>query len=293
MAYPTGVEFKMVRGPTGAQPIHEASSTKMHELGTIIWARDVNYGEGEFIYLIGAASTAQGDVVTYNSKTGATTRTAAGSVQGPVGVAASACDATTKYGWYQISGSAPWKAATAAANADVYLASTAAQVDDLIAGGNKLEGAAFKAATSGGYATVQFNRPGVSGDNSETRLNVIDGLVVYATLSAAAEAGNAIAVTGQVRTLDGEAYSAAIEVVVRTLAVTADKGDISVTTGTSRKIVNPATGENVCWLTTTAAGAFAVSVANDQAELTNLSVTPGGDGGMSGLTTHLSLDFTS
>jgi hypothetical protein len=86
------------------------------------------------------------------------------------------------------------------------------------------------------------------------------------TLSAAAEAANAIVVTGAVKDLNGNAVTSAKQVMVRTLAVTADKGDISVTTGTAKEIVNPATGENVAWIETTAAGAFVVSIANDQAE---------------------------
>lgn len=93
------------------------------------------------------------------------------------------------------------------------------------------------------------------------------------SLSAAAEAANAIVVSGVVKDMNGDAVSAAKQVLVRTLAVTADKGDISVTVGTSKKVVNPATGENVAWITTTAAGAFAVSVANDVAEDTLIQVT--------------------
>lgn len=93
------------------------------------------------------------------------------------------------------------------------------------------------------------------------------------TLSAAAEAANAIVVTGQVEDADGTDVSAAVQVLVRSLAVTADKGDLTVTAGTSKKVVNPATGENVAWIQTTASGGFAVSVANDQAEDTLVQVT--------------------
>lgn len=289
MAYPTGVAFKPTAAPMGVQPIHEASATQRHDLGTIIRAKDVTYGEGEFIYLIGVASTAQGDLVAYNSKTGATVRTVAGGTgsQGPVGVACSNCTAGL-YGWYQTSGSAPWKAATAAADADVYLTSTAGQVDDLVDVGDKVDGAAFKAATSSGYATVQFNRPSVGVESVGSGIATLQALGTYCTLSAATESGNAIVVTGQVKALDGTNVAVATEVVVRTLAVTANAGDISVVSGTEIKTVNPATGENVSWITSTAGGAFSVSVANANAEVTLISATPD-----NGLTQMLNLNFAA
>ena len=93
------------------------------------------------------------------------------------------------------------------------------------------------------------------------------------TLSAAAEGSNAIVVTGTVTDANGAAITAACEVMVRTLSVTADKADITVTAGTERKTVNAATGECISWITTTAAGAFAVSVANDAAEVTLISAS--------------------
>jgi hypothetical protein len=93
------------------------------------------------------------------------------------------------------------------------------------------------------------------------------------TLSAAAEAGNAIVVTGAVVEADGTALAVATEVLVRTLAVTADKGDITVTAGTSQKVFSPTTGVNEAWITTTAGGAFAFSVANDAAEDTLVQVS--------------------
>lgn len=294
MAYPTGVAFKSTNAPMGSQPIHEASATKLHELGTILRATDVTYGEGEFIYLLGVASTAQGDLVAYNSKTGATVRAVAGGTgsQGPVAVACSDCTAGL-YGWYQISGSAPWKAATVAADTDVYLSASASTVDDLVNVSDKVDGAAFKAATVSGYAVVQFNRPSVASESvasgfatAQADIDAIEALGAYCTLSAATEAADAIVVTGQVKTLDGVNVASATAVVVRTLAVTADKGDITVTTGTGKKTVNPATGENVCWLETDSSGAFAVSVANNIAEDTLITAVPD-----NGLVQQLKLTF--
>lgn len=109
--------------------------------------------------------------------------------------------------------------------------------------------------------------------DAEGAAYALDSAQLQISLSAAAEAANAIVVSGVVKDMRGVAVASAKQVLVRTLAVTADKGDISVTAGTSKKIVNPATGENVAWIETTAAGAFAVSVANDAAEETLIQVS--------------------
>lgn len=286
MAYPSNVNFMQSGGMIGAQPIHVTSSTQMHPIGTIVTARDVTYGEGEFIYLLGVASTAQGDLVVYKSTTGATTRTVAGTTKGPCAVSMSA-NLAGFYGWYQISGATPVKAATALADTDVYLTSTAGQVDDLVNSLDLVSGATFKAATSADYATVQLNRPSVSGESVSDALTTLHALGTYCTLSAAGEAGDAIVVTGQIKSLDGTNVAVETNVVVRTLAITADKGDITVTAGTEKKTVNPATGENVSWIESTAAGAFAVSVANNVAEVTLVEATPD-----NGLTQLLVLTFT-
>src|SRR5690348_11164155 len=88
----------------GAQPIADTSTTQNHPLGTIVRAVDPTYGEGEFIYLLGAGSTAVRDWVSYNSDDWTTTRLAANAI-GPVGVAMSA-NVASQYGWYQIGGKA-------------------------------------------------------------------------------------------------------------------------------------------------------------------------------------------
>src|SRR3954463_7434432 len=105
MAYPT-VNFRATDMALGLQGISETSTTQKHPLGMLVRATDFTYGEGEFIYLVGAASTAAGDLVCYNSKTGATTRTAHGASgsNGPCAVAMSD-NVASQYGWYQVSGS--------------------------------------------------------------------------------------------------------------------------------------------------------------------------------------------
>ncbi len=89
----------------GMQPIATADTTQNHPMGTIVTAQDPTYGSGEFIYCKGVASTALGDWVTYTPVLGTTVRAVA-NTNGPLAVAMSACNTTTKFGWYQISGTA-------------------------------------------------------------------------------------------------------------------------------------------------------------------------------------------
>jgi len=93
----------------GAQPVANTETAAKHPLGTIIRAVDPTYGEGEFIYLLGVASTAVGSIVTYDPSTYQTTLCAVGgSIPRPIAVAMSA-NVATQYGWYQISGVAVMK----------------------------------------------------------------------------------------------------------------------------------------------------------------------------------------
>jgi hypothetical protein len=83
----------------------DVDTVKKHQLGTVRVFKHPTYGEGEFIYLPGVTSTAAGDAVSYNGSTWATTRAAAGAgIPWNIAFATAAVDATTKWGWYQISG---------------------------------------------------------------------------------------------------------------------------------------------------------------------------------------------
>lgn len=147
------------------QAIADISSTKLVPLGTRIKAVDSTYGEGEFIYLAGVASTAIGDLVIFDQYAGTTTRTVAGS-RGPAAVAMSA-NVASSYGWYQIAGAAVVKAGTVAANGNVYVTSTAGTIDDATVSGDKVDGARLKTADgtpSAGYAIIQISRPSLNGN---------------------------------------------------------------------------------------------------------------------------------
>jgi len=149
----------------GAQPIAATSAVAMHPLGKIVTAFDPVYGEGEFIYLKGVASTAVGLVARFDQFAGSTTLTAAGG-RGPVAVAMSA-NVANSYGWYQIAGAAVVKAATVVANAPVYATATAGQVDDAVVAGDKIDGMVTKTADgtpSAGFAVMQLDRPAMNGN---------------------------------------------------------------------------------------------------------------------------------
>lgn len=145
----------------GAQPIAVTSTTQLHPLGTTVRAVDPTYGEGEFVYLTGVASTAVGDLVAFDQ--GTTIRTLA-ATRGPVGVAMSA-NVASQYGWYQVSGQAVVNTAAAVAdNALVYSTATAGSVDDAVVSGSQVDGAVFRtSAAAAGTAVIVIDRPALNG----------------------------------------------------------------------------------------------------------------------------------
>ena len=152
----------------GAQPIAVTSTTALHPIGTIVRAVDPTYGEGEFIYLTGVASTAVGSIVTYNTSSGTTALAPVGTNKPqPVAVAMSA-NVASQYGWYQIAG-----IAVVAKTATVSLAAGVAvgvKTIGLVAStgtGKEVQGALVAAVASAatGRTTVQVvvNRPHMQG----------------------------------------------------------------------------------------------------------------------------------
>lgn len=155
--------FIPVENRAGLQAIADTSSTQAAPIGTVVRAVDTTYGEGEFIYLKGVASTVVGSAVIYDTYANTTTLAAAGS-RGPLAVAMSA-NVANQFGWYQISGSAVVKAATVVANGNVYVTATAGTVDDAVVAGDKVDGARFKTADgtpSAGFAVCQLARPSLN-----------------------------------------------------------------------------------------------------------------------------------
>ncbi len=294
MAYPTGIQYR-IHG-AGLRPIAETTDVQWHPLGTEAVAFDVTYGAGRFLYLAGVASTLPGDLVAYDSKTGATVRAvAAGATStGPMAVAMSA-NVAGQYGWYAVFGSVPVAAATVAADAPLYLTSTAGTVDDAVVAGDKVSGIVSRAATSAGFATCQLAFPEFSSESSETAVGTLitdvaatvivanaaatKASILKITLTAEAENGGAgtIEVEGQVEDLAGLDAATAREVMVRSFAVSNNEGDITIgagaNPGTLIKAFSPATGVNEAWITTTTAGHFRFIVTNAAAETNLVQVT--------------------
>lgn len=152
----------------GTQPIANTETAAQHKLGTIVTAWDSTYGVGEFIYLLGVASTAVGSVVTYNTTAWQTALAPVGTNKAqPIAIAMSA-NVASQYGWYQIGGLAVVKktcTVSLAANAAVGVLTVG-----LIAGtgsGKEVHGAlvAAVASAAAGRTTVQLilNRPTMQG----------------------------------------------------------------------------------------------------------------------------------
>lgn len=157
-----------IRGQIGDQPIEDTFlSTAQHPIGSVTRARNITSAsvEGEFIYLLGVASTTAGNMCVYNSTSGATVL---GQTlkKGPVAVAMSN-NIANSYGWYQIGGLAVVVANSASAGAPVYATSTAGAVDAAAISAQKIDGAIFAGAAgtpATGFAYVMLDRPAMNGN---------------------------------------------------------------------------------------------------------------------------------
>jgi hypothetical protein len=136
--------FQPVENYVVEQAIADTSTTQKHTLGTIVRAVDSTYGGGEFIYLLGVASTVIGSLVYYNATTyqtvlepGSTDSTGV-----PLAVAMSA-NVAAGYGWYQISGNAVIKkvAVTVEPQVSVFVSATAGRITDVSSAGEQIVGA--------------------------------------------------------------------------------------------------------------------------------------------------------
>ena len=146
----------------GAQPIANTETTQKHPLGTIVRGFDPAIGEGEFIYLLGIASTEIGSLVKYNTTTWLTTLLVGAThknIPSPVAVAMAITDAATKFGWYGIQGTFPTDVvANSADNSTVGRETTDGKVGDGRAAGDQIANAFQRAATTAAaIVNVQFD----------------------------------------------------------------------------------------------------------------------------------------
>lgn len=154
----------LIYSPAGMQPIANTETAQKHPLGLRVKGVDPVYGEGEFIYLLGVASTAVGSAVVYNADDFSTTLLSANAI-GPVAFAMSA-NVANQYGWYQIYGKAVGKVLTGFAdNANVYGTATAGSVDDAVVAGDRVQcckGASAIDTPSTGLAELEIAYPFVN-----------------------------------------------------------------------------------------------------------------------------------
>lgn len=139
-------------------------------IGAIAKAYHPTFGEGEFIYLVGAASTVIGSVVTYDDVALSTTLApSTANLDEPLAVAMSA-NVASQYGWYQIAGVATvaksLSVKTTTVHVPVYLAGSG-QVTYTAASGKQVLNAYTVNSSSVASATattlVQINRPFAQG----------------------------------------------------------------------------------------------------------------------------------
>ena len=149
-----------------------AIPTPPNVLGSVIRAFDPTYGEGEFIMLVGVASTVVGSLVTYNTTTYQTALSPnTANLAQPVAVAMSANLAGT-FGWYQIEGLAVVKktAVAVSAGVPVYQSATVGRIMPTAASGKQLLGArtANLATVASTVSTVivSINRPHLQGQTT-------------------------------------------------------------------------------------------------------------------------------
>jgi len=146
-----------------------AIPTPPNTLGQVVRAFDPTYGEGEFIMLVGVASTVIGSLVTYNATTYQTTLSANTANQATPVAVAMAANTAGLFGWYQIGGLAVVKKTAVATNAQVavYQSATAGRIMATAASGKQVLGARSAnlatVASSVSTVIVSINRPHLQG----------------------------------------------------------------------------------------------------------------------------------
>ena len=146
-----------------------AIPTPPNTLGQVVRAFDPTYGEGEFIMLVGVASTVVGSLVTYNATTYQTTLSANTANQATPVAVAMAANTAGLFGWYQIGGLAVIKKTAVATSAQVavYQSATAGRIMATAASGKQVLGArsANLATVASTVSTVivSINRPHLQG----------------------------------------------------------------------------------------------------------------------------------
>jgi hypothetical protein len=156
-------DFNVISQIGTNQGLDDTSTTQKENLGLRVRAYSPTYGEGEFIYLKGVASTVLGSVVLI--KDDYSTSLVAARDKGALAVAMSA-NVANQWGWYQTRGKAVTKVGTIAANAPLYIAAGNV-LDDAAVAGDQVIGARSVTADgtpSAGLAVVNFGAYAATAD---------------------------------------------------------------------------------------------------------------------------------
>lgn len=130
--------FSVTENRIGIPAIADIQTFERVPVGTRVKAFDPLYGEGEFIFLRGLASTVLGSWVVFNPDDFSTKLLVANDI-GPVAVAMAPIVAG-QFGWYQIYGKAVGRVLTGFLdNANVYATATAGSVDDAVVAGDRVK----------------------------------------------------------------------------------------------------------------------------------------------------------
>jgi hypothetical protein len=123
--------FTIMTPLIGAQAIATKSTTQKHNLGQIIQAYDSTYGQCEFVYLKGVASTVVGSWVGYSPALGTSVLATANGTY-PLAVSMTTNTTTTSFAWYMISGTCQALGLTSITHTSGFLAltGTAGSLDD-------------------------------------------------------------------------------------------------------------------------------------------------------------------
>lgn len=165
-AYLGDPEWKNANNDLGVTNPGTVDATQRVPLGTIRRFVDPSYGEGEFIYLQGVASTAAGDAVTYDAAF-QTARAASGASDACPWAFATGATIANTFGWYQIGGLvAANKTKTVSMAAGITVGVSTAGLISASSSLKEVQGAvvaivasATTTTNNGGKVTLMVNRP--------------------------------------------------------------------------------------------------------------------------------------
>lgn len=209
----------------GGPRLMETDTTQNFPFGTLVRGYDPIHGAGEFIYLLGVASTVAGDLVTYNSLTGVTTRGAATANDASPIAFALAPTVAALYGWYQISGAAYANNNGTAAAGNAFTKATAQVGSAAVAGTQILGGAKILVANGTTFTKTGITRNG----STEVWVSNLDGVYVGLPISGTGIPGGTTVAAGYNNSPNGRSSSAGSATsLILSAAATAD-GTVTIT----------------------------------------------------------------